>query len=74
MQAAAHQPWQPATAASSPIEHEIVQAILAAITSLRYGSVEIIVQDSKVVQIERKEKVRFNKEEAMKTRPSHPSM
>ena len=74
MQAAAHQPWQQATAASSPIEHEIVQAIFAAITSLRYGSVEIIVQDSKVVQIERKEKIRFNKEEPTKTRPINPSM
>ena len=68
MRAAAHQPWQQATAASSPVEHEIVQAILAAITSLRYGSVEIIVQASKVVQIERREKIRFDKDGAKKAR------
>lgn len=38
---------------------EVAQEIFAAITGLRFGSVEITVHDSKVVQIERKEKVRF---------------
>jgi hypothetical protein len=33
--------------------------ILRSIRSLRFGSVEITVHDSHVVQIERKEKVRF---------------
>ena len=33
----------------------IEQEILRAVRSLRYGSVEIIIHDSKVVQIERKE-------------------
>jgi hypothetical protein len=36
------------------------QQILRAIKHVRYGSVEIIIHDSKVVQIERKEKIRFN--------------
>ena len=35
------------------------QQILQAIKHVRYGSVEIIIHDSKVVQIERKEKIRF---------------
>ncbi len=33
--------------------------ILRAIKSVRFGSVEITIHDSRVVQIERKEKVRF---------------
>jgi len=37
----------------------IEQEILRAVRSLRYGSVEIIIHDSKVVQIERKEKIRL---------------
>ena len=39
---------------------EIEREILGAISGIRYGSVEIIIHDSKVVQIERKEKVRFD--------------
>jgi hypothetical protein len=35
------------------------QQILQAIKQVRYGSVEIIIHDAKVVQIERKEKIRF---------------
>jgi hypothetical protein len=37
---------------------EVVREILETLENLRYGSVEIIVQDGKVVQIERKEKRR----------------
>jgi hypothetical protein len=68
MHEASHQPLQQVTTTSGPVEHEIVQAILAAIKSLRYGSVEIIVQDSKVVQIERREKIRFDKDGTKKAR------
>lgn len=39
-------------------EDTLVQAILDAIRSIRFGSVLIIVQDSKVVQIDKTEKVR----------------
>jgi hypothetical protein len=38
---------------------EVVRRILRALTDLEYGSVEIIVQDSKVVQIERTQRSRF---------------
>lgn len=40
---------------------KVEQEILEAIKSIHYGSVEVIIHDSKVVQIERKEKVRFGK-------------
>lgn len=39
------------------------QQILRAIKSISYGSVEIIIQNSKVVQIEIKKKLRFDKSE-----------
>lgn len=39
----------------------IAEAILLALKGIRFGSVEIIVHDSKVVQIERKEKRRFDR-------------
>jgi hypothetical protein len=42
----------------------IEQEILRAVRSLCYGSVEIIIHDSKVVQIERKEKIRLDKNSA----------
>lgn len=39
---------------------DIEQKILLAIKHLRFGSVEIVIHDSKVVQIERKEKIRID--------------
>lgn len=41
------------------IKPEVLREILDALEALRYGSVEITVQDGKVVQIERKEKRRI---------------
>jgi hypothetical protein len=40
---------------------EIIRQIAQAISGVRYGSVEVVIQDSRVVQIERKEKFRFDK-------------
>ncbi len=40
-------------------DNEVVRRILRALAGLEYGSVEIIVQDSKVVQIERLQRARF---------------
>ena len=40
------------------VERELV----AALRDLRFGSVEIVIQDSRVVQIERREKVRLDRE------------
>ncbi len=44
-------------------DHQTIeQAIRLALKDIRFGSVEIIVHDSKVVQIERKEKIRLGSE------------
>jgi hypothetical protein len=40
---------------------EILRRIVNAISGVRFGSVEVVIQDSRVVQIERKEKFRFDK-------------
>lgn len=38
-----------------------IDEILKAIKSIKYGYVQIIIQDGKVVQIDKTEKIRFNK-------------
>jgi len=38
----------------------VLEEIEQAIRSVAYGSVEVIIQNSRVVQIERREKLRFN--------------
>jgi hypothetical protein len=43
-------------------ERKLLLQILKALRSIRYGYVQIIVQDSKVVQIDKTEKIRFDKE------------
>jgi hypothetical protein len=40
-------------------ETHVVRMILRAIREIRYGSVQIVIQDSKVVQIEKVEKIRL---------------
>lgn len=40
--------------------HEKEAAIIAAIRAIRFGSVEITIHDSSIVQIESKEKIRFD--------------
>ncbi len=44
-----------------PSLSEVDAEVLRAIRNLRYGSVEITIHDSRVVQIERKEKRRFER-------------
>jgi hypothetical protein len=44
---------------------DIANQIAIALQGIRFGSVEIIVHESNVVQIERKEKLRFNKRSAL---------
>jgi len=46
-------------------DHHLTTTILRAIREIRYGSVEIIIHDSRIVQIERKEKIRMDRD------PSH---
>ncbi|HUA34691.1 MAG TPA: DUF2292 domain-containing protein [Candidatus Binataceae bacterium] len=45
----------------APGADEILSRIASAIRGVRFGAVEIVIQDSRVVQIERKEKFRFDK-------------
>ena len=40
---------------------ELLRRIVSAISGVRFGSVEVVIQDSRVVQIERKEKFRFDR-------------
>ncbi len=42
-------------------EKKLLLSILKAIKSLQYGSVEITIHDSKVVQIDKTEKIRYDK-------------
>ena len=44
-----------------PSENDVLRRIASAISGVRFGSVEVVIQDSRVVQIERKEKFRFDK-------------
>ena len=43
----------------------IANQIAAALQGISFGSVEIIIHESKVVQIERKEKLRFDTKSAL---------
>lgn len=40
-------------------ETRVQQEILRAVKDVRFGSVEVVIHDSKVVQVERREKIRF---------------
>jgi len=39
---------------------ELMQTILRAIRNLRYGTLEIVVHDSKIVRMERRERIRID--------------
>jgi hypothetical protein len=49
-------------------ELEIANRIAIAVQGIRFGSVEIIIHEGKVVQIERREKLRFEKRATPETR------
>ena len=44
----------------APLKTKIVDQIASILQEIRFGSVEIFIHDGKVVQIERKEKLRFD--------------
>lgn len=58
----------PGADARPPVDHEIIQRITEALSGLRHGSVQIIVQDCKVVQIDRTQKFRVPAEVPRKSR------
>jgi hypothetical protein len=45
--------------AGPPADAEIMRQVMKAIASVRFGQVQIIIQDSRVVQIDTTEKVRL---------------
>ncbi len=50
---------QSAYSGKAKANSEAVQSILEALQGLRYGSVEVTVHDGRIVQIERREKMRL---------------
>ena len=42
-----------------PADEEVVRQVVKAIRSVRFGQVQIIIQDSRVVQIDTTEKIRL---------------
>lgn len=44
-------------------DQQKVEQIINTIQTIKYGSIEITVHDGKIVQIERKEKIRFDKQD-----------
>jgi len=42
------------------LPNDVQQHIIEAIASIKYGAVEILIHDSRVVQVERSEKMRFD--------------
>jgi hypothetical protein len=42
-------------------DRQISERLLQALRSLRYGSIEIVVHDGRVVQFERRERIRFDR-------------
>ncbi|MEQ1602056.1 MAG: YezD family protein [Methylophilaceae bacterium] len=48
---------------ASQIPDGVLQEIARALEQLRYGSIEIVVHEGKVTQIERREKIRFGPEQ-----------
>lgn len=52
---------RPDVDSEAQVGDEILRRIANAISGVRFGSVEVVIQDSRVVQIERKEKFRFDK-------------
>lgn len=51
---------------SEAVSPELIDAIAAGLKDLRYGALEIVVHDGRVVQIERREKFKWNAEPVAK--------
>ena len=58
------------TRTAESVDTDWERAVVEAIRALRYGSVEIVVHEGRVVQIETRAKVRFD--EAGRRRPDIP--
>jgi hypothetical protein len=47
---------------SLPLSPVLLRELRQALRSIRYGAVELVIHDGRVVQLERREKVRFDAE------------
>jgi hypothetical protein len=47
---------------SIPLPPDLLRELEQALHSIRYGTVELVIHDGRVVQLERREKVRFEAE------------
>lgn len=56
------------------LDQALVDRIIAALDGMRFGSVEITVHDARIVQIERKEKVRFSEPPARQDHERAPRL
>jgi hypothetical protein len=50
------------TVPKSDVNDQGITHVVSALEGLRYGSIEIIIHDSRIVQIERREKFRFDRD------------
>jgi hypothetical protein len=57
-----------ATDDADVLDPSLLREIAAALRGLRYGTVELVVHDARVVQLERRERVRFDERAARKAR------
>jgi len=54
---------------SNQLNTDVIEEILSAVTSIEYGSVEVLIHDGRVVQIECRKKIRLNQ-----SKPSHKTL
>jgi hypothetical protein len=45
-----------------PLEPALARELAIALRSIRYGTIELVIHEGRVVQLERREKVRFEQE------------
>ena len=62
-----HHPTTPAESDGGPddtlpLSPELLRELRQALLAIRYGAVELVIHDGRVVQLERREKVRFDTE------------
>ena len=57
-----------ATNDADALDPSLLREIAAALRGLRYGTVELVVHDARVVQLERRERVRFDERAVRKAK------
>jgi hypothetical protein len=60
-------PGEKLTDARQLLPEELVGTLLRLIREVRFGSIEIIVHEGRITQIERREKLRFNASASVRT-------